>query len=215
MDGLASDLIGVDHRRRQIALVYRESVGRVVEYAAVAAELPRAGVRRAISGEKSKDHLVVAAAGRCHAFVKRVVGIGGDTVSWDAEDKLHVNGVRVEEPYLRQDSRIPKAFPLPLSATVPPGTVFVAGDWRDNSRDSRLYKDQANNGAIPLSAVVGTVVATDSGPLPQTRAFIDAGLATERVENPWPGRVALFGGIGVFLIGTAWLGLRLRKRSTE
>jgi signal peptidase I len=82
--------------------------------------------------------------------LKRAVGLPGDTVEIrDAE--LYVNERRVEEPFV-DHSRIDGTYFGPV--TVPAGGVFVLGDRRAGSVDSRRY------GAVPASAVVGRVVFT-------------------------------------------------------
>ena len=81
--------------------------------------------------------------------IKRVIGIGGDVIKCE-NGTVHVNGVALDEPYLA--SNVYNAdFP---ELTVPEGTVFVMGDNRDNSMDSR------NNfvGPIKLSDVWGKVI---------------------------------------------------------
>ena len=81
--------------------------------------------------------------------VKRVVAVSGQTVSLD-DAVLHVDGVAVDEPQVDL-SRIDGTWFGPVD--VPDGTVFVLGDSRDVSIDSRTY------GAVPLHAVTGRVVA--------------------------------------------------------
>jgi len=80
--------------------------------------------------------------------IKRVVGTAGQTVVIrDAE--LFVDGVRVAEPYVDHAS-IDGVFTP--TYTVPAGTVFVMGDHRETSIDSRLY------GPIPTSVIDGTLL---------------------------------------------------------
>jgi signal peptidase I len=112
--------------------------------------------------------------------LKRVIGIGGDTVvCCDDQGHLQVNGKSVTEPYLDSSVAAPGAQ-ISFSAKVPEGSVFVAGDLRNNSLDSRFYVDEPGAGAVPLSKVYGVVVATGSvitaRPLTPTTAFTDAGL---------------------------------------
>jgi signal peptidase I len=91
-------------------------------------------------------------------LVKRIVGVGGDTVAL-ADGRLMVNGHRVVEPYAPSDL-IDSVYFGPVR--VPAGHVFVMGDDRRNSVDSREY------GAIPTSALLGRVDAV-IWPLPPTR----------------------------------------------
>ncbi|QGZ51259.1 MULTISPECIES: signal peptidase I [Streptomyces] len=89
--------------------------------------------------------------------VKRVVGVGGDTVACcDAEGRLTVNGKPVEEPYLRPGA---PASGQKFSATVPEGNLFLLGDERHNSLDSRVHLQEAGQGSVPRSAVTARVDA--------------------------------------------------------
>lgn len=86
-------------------------------------------------------------------FIKRVIGLGGDTVEL-RDGLVYVNGVKLDEPYIYPgDGGIQQqTFPAPGGSTrwvVPGGSLFVMGDHRENSADSR------NFGTIELSRVVG------------------------------------------------------------
>ena len=80
--------------------------------------------------------------------VKRVVAVAGDTLQ-TIGGRLYVNGVKVDEPYLMEDRDTTLGINTPL--TVPEGKVFVLGDNRINSNDSR----NELVGAIPLERIVG------------------------------------------------------------
>lgn len=82
-------------------------------------------------------------------FIKRVIGLPGDTV--EAKDgELLVNGVIQVEPYRKQpDKAIPDFGPV----LVPQGELFVMGDNRFASQDSRYF------GTIPIDTVVGHAFA--------------------------------------------------------
>ena len=78
-------------------------------------------------------------------LVKRIVGVAGDRLSV-AGGKLYVNGVAQDEPYLLEqnfDGEMPET-------TVPSGEVFVMGDNRNNSGDSRLF------GPISTDSIIGS-----------------------------------------------------------
>ena len=80
--------------------------------------------------------------------VKRVVAVAGDTVQ-TLDGRLYVNGRAVEEPYLTESLARTVGIEQPI--TIAPGEVFVLGDNRGNSNDSR----HALVGAIPLERIVG------------------------------------------------------------
>jgi signal peptidase I len=82
-------------------------------------------------------------------FVKRVIGIGGDTVACQ-NDVLSVNGHALHEAYLFPGSHPCSADSFDnKSVVVPKGELFVMGDHRDDSSDSRV------NGFVPVSDVIG------------------------------------------------------------
>ncbi|MEU3055460.1 signal peptidase I [Streptomyces griseus] len=98
------------------------------------------------------------------AMVKRVVGVGGDEVACcDKEGRLTVNGTPVDEPYLGRDPAAPgaaaPASPQDFSATVPKGQIFLLGDERATSLDSRVHLQDPGQGSVPLSAVQARVDA--------------------------------------------------------
>jgi signal peptidase I len=89
-------------------------------------------------------------------LVKRVIGVEGDTiVCCDAKGRIVLNGVGLDEPYLKPgDGTAQVRFDI----TVPAGTVFVMGDNRADSADSRYHLGE-NSGGVPVENVVGRVVA--------------------------------------------------------
>ncbi|MCP9957098.1 signal peptidase I [Streptomyces sudanensis] len=94
--------------------------------------------------------------------VKRVVGIGGDTVACcDADGLLTVDGEPVREPYLRSHGRGANgtASPTEFAVTVPEGRLFLLGDHRAVSQDSRAHLQEEGRGSVPRSAVTGRLDA--------------------------------------------------------
>ncbi|MBU6244918.1 MAG: signal peptidase I [Actinomycetales bacterium] len=86
-------------------------------------------------------------------LVKRVIGIAGDRVACcDAQGRIVLNGVPLDEDYI-----IGPTDQVPFDIVVPPGSVFVMGDNRGNSRDSR-YHLEVNDGGVPAENVVGRVI---------------------------------------------------------
>lgn len=87
-------------------------------------------------------------------LIKRVIGLPGDTVSCEgAGQPITVNGVAVTETAYLKDGVQPSAFPF--SVTVTADHVFVMGDNRANSADSRYHQDDGDHGLVPISDVVG------------------------------------------------------------
>lgn len=91
-------------------------------------------------------------------LVKRVIGLPGDHVSCcDAQGRLSINGVPVDETYINP-SEVPQ--PNPFDIIVPEGKVWVMGDNRNHSADSRAHQE-VNGGFINIEDVEGkaTVIA--------------------------------------------------------
>jgi signal peptidase I len=85
-----------------------------------------------------------------------VVGVGGDRVVCCTKDgKLTINGVEVTEPYIFAGN---KPSEMKFDVTVPKGKLWVMGDHRGASADSRYHQDDINKGFVPLSKVTGRVV---------------------------------------------------------
>jgi signal peptidase I len=95
-------------------------------------------------------------------LVKRVIGVGGDHVACcDVQGRVTVNGQPLNEPYLYPGNKpidCPDATgKCRFDVTVPDGDLWVMGDHRSVSRDSRLQPP--GHGFVPESDVVGRAVA--------------------------------------------------------
>ncbi len=91
-------------------------------------------------------------------LIKRVIGLAGDIVECcDEQGRLTVNGQPLDEPYIA-----PGAIPseLEFSVVVPAGGLWVMGDNRQNSQDSRYKQGGPGGGSIPLENVVGVAFVT-------------------------------------------------------
>ncbi|MED1949122.1 MULTISPECIES: signal peptidase I [Brevibacillus] len=98
--------------------------------------------------------IIVFHAEKTRDYIKRVIAVAGDTVEVK-NDQLFINGKLVEEPYLAQHKEEAKKqgelvfthdFPL---VKIPANHIFVMGDNRLNSTDSRII------GPVAVSTVVG------------------------------------------------------------
>ncbi|MFJ9817899.1 signal peptidase I [Streptomyces sp. NPDC101151] len=93
-------------------------------------------------------------------LIKRVIGVGGDTVQCKGTGPLMVNGKALNEPYVypgntpcSQDDQGGQ-----FKVKVPKGFIWVMGDHRQNSRDSRYNQSDKNHGMVPVDKVVGRAI---------------------------------------------------------
>ncbi|MGW2486571.1 signal peptidase I [Streptomyces sp. NPDC001606] len=87
-------------------------------------------------------------------LIKRVIGVGGDHVKCcDAQGRVTVNGVPLSEADYLFPGTSPAATPFDI--TVPPGRLWVMGDHRDDSADSRAHQNTPYGGTVSLDSVVG------------------------------------------------------------
>ena len=107
----------------------------------------------------SHGDVIVFHANEKEDYVKRVIGLPGDTITYK-NDTLYLNGEKVDEPYLdpyrKNDGKpLTKDFTLEEITDgvkeVPDGRIFVMGDNRRESLDSRYF------GFVPIETIVGKV----------------------------------------------------------
>lgn len=110
-------------------------------------------------GDVKRFDIVVFHATEEKDYIKRVIGLPGDRVEYK-DDMLYINGKLYKEPYLDESKKQITDGPLTGSFTlsetpvgsevVPEGHIFVMGDNRRRSKDSRHI------GAVPIESIVGT-----------------------------------------------------------
>lgn len=109
-------------------------------------------------------------------YLKRVIGLPGDhVVCCTADGRLSINGAAVTEPYL------PAGMPaseVTFDLVIPADRLFVLGDNRADSADSRAHLGDPGGGMVPLEDVIGQAVLrywplSQVGSLPSTTAFLD------------------------------------------
>ncbi|MFI7294193.1 signal peptidase I [Streptomyces sp. NPDC050121] len=155
-------------------------------------------------------------------LIKRVIGVGGDTVSCKGTGPLTVNGKALNEPYVypgntpcSQDDQGGQ-----FSVKVPKGFVWVMGDHRQNSRDSRYNQSDVNHGMVPVDQVVGRAIVkawplSRWGTLPVPDTFDQTGLSEQSAASTAltvaPQGLALAGAVPVVL----WRRRRTQESATR
>ena len=98
-----------------------------------------------LSAPDSNDHLI-----------KRVIGLPGDTVVCCNDfGQLTVNGIPLDEPYIKLADGVTQATRDKFEVTVPEDSLWVMGDNRYNSADSSFHRNDPTGGFVPMDNVVG------------------------------------------------------------
>ncbi len=114
-------------------------------------------------------------------LVKRVIGTPGDHVVCSGPDAhVTVNGVPLDEPYLAPGSH---PCGMTFDITVPPASLWVMGDNRDHSEDSRYHRGNPGGGSIPEANVVGTAFVI-VWPVDRWTVLHNPGATFAHVPNP-------------------------------
>ncbi|MFJ9470127.1 signal peptidase I [Streptomyces caniferus] len=147
-------------------------------------------------------------------MVKRVVGVGGDKIACCTEQgRLTINGKPVEEPYLQGSG---PASPVGFKAKVPTGQLFLLGDHRSDSLDSRVHLTDGDHGSVPRSAVNARVDARawplgSVGVMQRPAAFSALPGGTSQPGPVRPITLAVVAGAVLILVGAAYGPLARRK----
>jgi len=128
--------------------------GQIVVFKDPGGWLPPAMELKGTPLRQALEFIGVVPANKGDDLVKRVIAIGGDRISCcDSQGRIVLNGVPLDEPYIKPGVSTDQ---VPFDVQVPEGTVFVMGDNRAESADSRFHLDVANGG-VPVDNVVGRV----------------------------------------------------------
>ncbi|MET9582193.1 signal peptidase I [Streptomyces sp. NPDC006539] len=93
--------------------------------------------------------------------LQRVIGLGGDRIVF-ADGTLTINGTPADEPYVKEaDAGFNTA---PYDVNVPAGRMFLLGDNRENSNDSRYFLSE-DSGTVPTAAVQGRALKSGGAPV--------------------------------------------------
>ncbi len=137
-----------------------------------------------------KDGLVgvgVLPGGQDH-LVKRLIGLPGDHVKCcTAGNKLTVNGFPIKEKYLPPGERSNDGPNAVFDIVVPPGKIWVMGDNRAESADSRVHNSDGKgvNGTVSVSNITGQVVAI-AWPISRIGALPSYGSVFAKIPDPAP-----------------------------
>jgi signal peptidase I len=157
---------------------------------------------------------LVGIAGPSTDYVKRVIGVPGDhVVCCNSAGQVTVNGVPLSESSYIYPGSAPST--LTFNLTVPAGRLWVMGDNRGDSDDSRYRRSAPGGGTVPESAVVGRAFLiiwplSRVSDLPIPNTFKQAGLTAAAAVATAP-PVTVAGGTG--LAGATVLAWRRRRRS--
>ncbi|WP_124289525.1 signal peptidase I [Streptomyces sp. ADI91-18] len=134
-------------------------------------------------------------------LIKRTIAIGGDTVECKKGGPVVVNGKELDEPYIYPGNTACDDAPFgPI--TVPKGKIWVMGDHRQNSQDSRYHMQDKNQGFVPVDKVVGRAVVV-AWPLTRWATLP----VPDTFDQPGIGNQAKAGALGLGASGLAPVGL--------
>ncbi|MDX2541934.1 signal peptidase I [Streptomyces sp. WI04-05B] len=145
-------------------------------------------------------------------LIKRVIGVAGDTVECKGTGPLKVNGQPLNDASFVYSGNTPCSVDDQggqFKVTVPKGKIWVMGDHRQNSLDSRYHQEDKNQGFVPVGNVVGRAIVVawpptrwNTLPIPDT---FDQNLSAAA-----PGALGLAGAVPLVL----WRRRRAAGRTT-
>ncbi|MGW5732838.1 MULTISPECIES: signal peptidase I [Streptomyces] len=137
-------------------------------------------------------------------LIKRVIAVGGDTVECKGTGPVKVNGKALNEPYVFEGNTPCTVDDQggQFKVTVPAGKIWVMGDHRQNSLDSRYHQNQPGGGAVPVDNVVGRAIVIAWPPtrwatLPKPDTFDQQGI--NAAMSAAPAALGLAGAVPVVL----------------
>jgi signal peptidase I len=146
-------------------------------------------------------------------LIKRVIAVGGDTISCKGTGPVYVNGKPLNEPYLFPGSTPCGDKNIP-TFKVPADSIYVMGDHRQDSLDSRYHADEPGGGSVPDSKVIGRAIVVawpishwKTLPIPDT--FSQPGITNQALafSAGHPGVVGLAAAVPI-----TWLNRRRKLR---
>ncbi|MFF4835687.1 signal peptidase I [Streptomyces sp. NPDC001315] len=152
-------------------------------------------------------------------LIKRVIGVGGDTVECNGTGPLKVNGKALDDKSFVYAGNTPCTVDDQggqFKVKVPKGYIWVMGDHRQNSRDSRYNQNDKNHGMVPVDQVVGRAIVkawpiNRWGTLPVPDTFDQTGI-NDRSSGATSLTVAPQ---GIALVGVVPLAVWRRRRAAR
>ncbi|MFD8566094.1 signal peptidase I [Streptomyces sp. NPDC057694] len=150
-------------------------------------------------------------------LIKRVIGVAGDTVECSGTGPLKVNGKALNETSYVYDGNTPCSADNAggtFKVKVPAGKVWVMGDHRQDSMDSRYHQNDKNDGFVPVDNVVGRAIVVAWPPthwstLPVPDTFDQSGIAA--AASAAPGALGLAGAVPLVI----WRRRKITKGLTD